>query len=231
MEFVKKTYKPKDEKVKKLTTYMTQLKTINKVKCELFTKATIILVMLTGCSAEYHLKKAIKKDPSIIKPTIHVIDTIILTDSVAITDTFVSKTIDTMVVEKDGVKTIVYRNHDVIRIQTVVKPDTIRIQKTITIPQVQYKERVKIPQSIGIGIGLVLLLVLLLALLKRWATGTIQIIRITPKTGGKHHQGHPRKAVEHGRVCARIKTHIPKSVVMALYGRKVLAVSIVIHNN
>lgn len=146
---------------------MTQLKTINKVKCELFTKATIILVMLTGCSAEYHLKKAIKKDPSIIKPTIHVIDTIILTDSVAITDTFVSKTIDTMVVEKDGVKTIVYRNHDVIRIQTVVKPDTIRIQKTITIPQVQYKERVKIPQSIGIGIGLVLLLVLLLALLKR----------------------------------------------------------------
>lgn len=146
---------------------MTQLKTINKVKCELFTKATIILVMLTGCSAEYHLKKAIKKDPSIIKPTIHMIDTIILTDSVAITDTFVSKTIDTMVVEKDGVKTIVYRNHDVIRIQTVVKPDTIRIQKTITIPQVQYKERVKIPQSIGIGIGLVLLLVLLLALLKR----------------------------------------------------------------
>jgi len=167
MELVKKTYKPKDEKVKKLTTYMTQLKTINKVKCELFTKATIILVMLTGCSAEYHMKKAIKKDPSIIKPTTHVIDTIILTDSVAITDTFVSKTIDTMVVEKDGVKTIVYRNHDVIRIQTVVKPDTIRIQKTITIPQVQYKERVHIPQIVGVGIGLVLLLVLLLALLKR----------------------------------------------------------------
>ena len=146
---------------------MTQLKTINKVKCELFTKATIILVMLTGCSAEYHLKKAIKKDPSIIKPTTHVIDTIILTDSVAITDTFVSKTIDTLTIEKDGVKTIVYRNHDVIRIKTIVKPDTIRIQKTITIPQVQYKERVHIPQIVGVGIGLVLLLVLLLALLKR----------------------------------------------------------------
>jgi len=146
---------------------MTQLKTINKVKCELFTKATIILVMLTGCSAEYHLKKAIKKDPSIIKPTTHVIDTIILTDSVAITDTFVSKKIDTLTIEKDGVKTIVYRNHDVIRIKTIVKPDTIRIQKTITIPQVQYKERVHIPQIVGVGIGLVLLLVLLLALLKR----------------------------------------------------------------
>jgi hypothetical protein len=40
--------------------------------------------------------------------------------------------------------------------------------------------------------------------------------------GGKPHQGHPRKAVEHGRVCARTKTHIPKSVVMALCGRKAL---------
>lgn len=146
---------------------MTQLKTINKVKCELFTKATIILVMLTGCSAQWHLKKAIKKDPSIIKPTTHVIDTIILTDSVTITDTFVTKTIDTLTIEKDGVKTIVYRNHDVIRIKTIIKPDTIRIQKTISIPQVQYKERISVPQKIGTALGFVLLLLLLLALFRR----------------------------------------------------------------
>jgi len=43
--------------------------------------------------------------------------------------------------------------------------------------------------------------------------------------GGKPHQGHPRKVVEHGRVCARTKTHIPKSVVMALCGRKALGIS------
>ena len=144
---------------------MTQLKTINKVKCELFTKATIILVMLTGCSAEYHLKKAIKKDPSIIKPTTHVIDTIILTDSVTITDTFVTKTIDTLTIEKDGVKTIVYRNHDVIKIKTIVKPDTIRIQKTISIPQVQYKERISVPQLVGTALGLILALLFLILLI------------------------------------------------------------------
>jgi len=40
--------------------------------------------------------------------------------------------------------------------------------------------------------------------------------------GGKPHQGHPHKVVEHGRVCARTKTHTPKSVVMALCGRKAL---------
>jgi hypothetical protein len=170
MEFVKKTYKPKDDKVKKLTTYMTQLKIVNGVKCDLFTKTTkiiAILVFLTGCSAEYHLKKAIKKNPSLIQPSTHTIDTIILTDSVTITDTFVTKKIDTLTIEKDGVKTIVYRDHDIIRIKTVVKPDTIRIQKTISIPQVQYKERVTIPQKVGVVIGFVLLLLLLLALFRR----------------------------------------------------------------
>jgi hypothetical protein len=49
--------------------------------------------------------------------------------------------------------------------------------------------------------------------------------------GGKLLQGHPHKVVEHGRVCARTKIHTPKSVVMALYGRKALGKSPVIRNN
>ena len=169
MELVKKTYKPKEEKVKKLTKYFTELKIVKPGNCDLFTKAKliIILVMLTGCSAEWHLKKAIKKNPSLIQPSIHTIDTIIIRDSFAFSDTFVTKTIDTITIEKEGVKTIVYRDHDIIKIRTIVKPDTIRIQKTIRVPQIQYQERVKVPQMIGVGIGLVLLLTLLLALLKR----------------------------------------------------------------
>ncbi len=169
MEFVKKTYKPKDEKVKKLTKYFTELKIVKPANCDLFTKGKVIvlLVMLTGCSAEWHLKKAIKKNPSLIKPSTHTIDTIVIRDSVAFTDTFVSKTIDTLTIEKEGVKTIVYRNHDVIRIKTIVKPDTIRIQKTIRVPQVYYEERFKIPQMVGIGVALLLGLLFLILLLIR----------------------------------------------------------------
>lgn len=169
MEFVKKTYKPKDEKVKKLTKYFTELKIVKPANCDLFTKGKIIvlLVMLTGCSAEWHLKKAIKKNPSLIQPSTHTIDTIVIRDSVAFTDTFVSKTIDTLTIEKEGVKTIVYRNHDVIRIKTIVKPDTIRIQKTIRVPQVYYEERFKIPQMVGIGVALLLGLIFLILLLIR----------------------------------------------------------------
>ena len=166
MEFVKKTYKPKDEKVKKLTKYFTELKIVKPANCDLFTKATIILVMLTGCSAQYHLKQAIKKNPAMAQISVYGIDTIFVRDSVTITDTFTTKTIDTITIEKDGVKTIVYRNHDVIRVQTIVKADTIRYTKTIQLPpQVQYKERISVPQLVGTAIGLVLALLFLILLI------------------------------------------------------------------
>ena len=169
MELVKKTYKPKEEKVKKLTKYFTELKIVKPGNCDLFTKAKliVILVMLTGCSAEWHLKKAIKKNPSLIQLSVHTIDTIVIRDSFAFSDTFVTKTTDTITIEKEGVKTIVYRDHDIIKVRTIVKPDTIRIQKTIRVPQVMYHERIPIPQKIGVGIGFILLLMLLLALFKR----------------------------------------------------------------
>jgi len=166
MEFVKKTYKPKDEKVKKLTKYFTELKIVKPANCDLFTKATILLVMLTGCSAQYHLKQAIKKCPEMAQISVYGIDTIFVRDSVTITDTFNTKTIDTITIEKDGVKTIVYRNHDVIRVQTIVKADTIRYTKTIQLPpQVQYRERISVPQMVGTAIGLVLALLFLILLI------------------------------------------------------------------
>ena len=171
MESVKKTYKPKDEKVKKLTTYMTQLKTINKVKCDLFVKGGKLLtlvILLTGCSAQWHLEKAIKKNPAMAQISVYGIDTVFVRDSVTITDTFTTKTIDTLTIEKDGVKTIVYRNHDVIRIKTVVKADTIRFTKTITLPpQIQYKERISLPQMVGVGLALILALLFLILLITR----------------------------------------------------------------
>jgi hypothetical protein len=100
--------------------------------------------------------------------SVYGIDTVFVRDSVTITDTFTTKTIDTLTIEKDGVKTIVYRNHDVIRVQTIVKADTIRYTKTIQLPpQIQYKERISVPQKIGVAIGSVLFLLLLFALIRK----------------------------------------------------------------
>jgi hypothetical protein len=168
MEFVKKTYKPKEDKVKKLTTYITQLKIVKGVKCDLFTKIIAIMIFFTGCSAEWHLKKAIQKNPAMAQTSTHTIDTLFVRDSVSIADTFTTKTIDTITIEKDGVKTIVYRNHDVIRVHTVVKADTIRYTKTITLPaQIKYTERIKVPQVVGVGLAILLFGLLLFLLARR----------------------------------------------------------------
>ena len=206
MEFVKKTYKPKEDKVKKLTTYITQLKIVKGIKCDLFTKTTqiiAIMIFFTGCSAEWHLKKAIQKNPAMAQTSIHTIDTLFVRDSVTITDTFTTEKVDTITIEKDGVKTIVYRNHDVIRVHTVVKADTIRYTKTIQLPpRVEYKERIKVPQVVGVGLGLILLGLLLFLLARRWKI-KITITQPNPHKVGKPHHGVPHKEVEHGHVSAK----------------------------
>lgn len=131
-----------------------------------FIKIIVLIVLLTGCSADWHLKQAIKKNPAMAQISVYGIDTVFVRDSVTLTDTFVSKTIDTLTVQKDGVTTVVYRNHDVIRIKTIVKADTIRYTKTIQLPpQIQYKERLKVPQIVGIGLGMMLLFLLLILLI------------------------------------------------------------------
>jgi len=136
------------------------------VKCDLFVKGgklLTLIIFLTGCSAQWHLEQAIKKNPSLAQTSTHTIDTLFVRDSVTITDTFTTKTIDTITLEKDGVKTIVYRNHDVIRIKTVVKADTIRFTKTIQLPpQIKYTERVKVPQWIGLTLFLGLIVLMLI---------------------------------------------------------------------
>jgi len=126
------------------------------------------MIFFTGCSAEWHLKKAIQKNPAMAQTSTHTIDTLFVRDSVTITDTFTTKSIDTITIEKDGVKTIVYRNHDVIRVKTIVKADTIRYTKTITLPaQIKYTERIKVPQVVGVGLGLLLFGLLLFLLARR----------------------------------------------------------------
>jgi hypothetical protein len=141
---MKKNYKPKPEKVEKLTKLYTEIKMIKAVKCDIFTKTAKIigiLVLFSSCSAQYHLKKALKKDPTIIEKKVLVQkDTLIIRQSYTITDTFTTRVLDTIIIEDEGIKTIVYRNHDVIRVKTIVKGDTIKVWQTIYKPLVKIKD-------------------------------------------------------------------------------------------
>jgi hypothetical protein len=141
---MKKNYQPKPDKVQKLVKVYSEVKLNKVVKCDIFTKSVKLIafiILLSGCSAQYHLKKALKKDSTIITTKLlKQVDTLIIRESFAITDTFYSKKIDTLTIEKNGVKTIVYRNHDIIKIKTIVKGDTIKVRQTIYKPMVKVKD-------------------------------------------------------------------------------------------
>jgi hypothetical protein len=91
----------------------------------------LVAALLTGCSATYHLNKAVKKDPSILKPvTITVWDTII-TPPVYLVDTVaVLENGDSSVIENDTVKIVITKYQDKMIVKTLIKevPYAVSVQ-------------------------------------------------------------------------------------------------------
>lgn len=140
MESIKKPYKPKPDKVQKLEKVYKEIKASKPVKSFLFGKALVLMVLLSSCSAQWHLKQACKKDSTICQPKIFIIDTIVYTDSVEIFQTFETEVHDTMIIDTGSVRVEIYRDHDIIRTYIKQRPDTVKITKTISVPQVIMKE-------------------------------------------------------------------------------------------
>lgn len=129
--------------------------------------AKIILVLLgfsiISCSSEYHLKQAIKKNPSLLDSNVVVkFDTLIVTKSVSIHDSFVTKKVDTLFIENEKGWTKIIRHYDKIYVDQFIKGDSFTIVKEIKVPQIIYKESKK-PNYL---LYLVLLLVSIYAIYK-----------------------------------------------------------------
>ena len=91
----------------------------------------VVAALLSGCSATYHLNKAVKKDPSILKPvTITVWDTII-TPPVYLVDTIeVIAEGDSSVIDNDTVKIVITKYKDKMIVKTLIKevPYAVSVQ-------------------------------------------------------------------------------------------------------
>ena len=92
----------------------------------------ILLSSLMSCSAQWHLKKAVQKDPTILeKDTLVVTDTVV-TPPVAITDTVTLKQQDTITLVKERLKVQLVKVNDTIIIDAECASDTI--VQTIEVP-------------------------------------------------------------------------------------------------
>ena len=100
-----------------------------------------LLFLTQGCGAKYHLNRAIAKDPSILDSVVLKVDTTIITQIQEVRDTLILREIDTITLERNGVRIDLRRVYDTIEVDVQCPPDTIRIQKEIRVPQVVYKEK------------------------------------------------------------------------------------------
>ena len=119
-----------------------------------------LLLFLTSCSAQWHLKKAVQKDPLIlVKDTLVVKDTVVV-PPVVITDTVTTKQHDTILIKKDRLTVKILKVHDTLIIDAKCDSDTI--VRTIEIPydKIVYVEKQSIwdkIKSLAIYIGLAFL--------------------------------------------------------------------------
>lgn len=101
----------------------------------------LLAITLSSCSASWHLKKAIKKDPLILrKDTIISYDTII-TPPTEYRDTVVLKQIDTLEIVKDKLKVKVFRSFDTIRVDALCDADTVVSIVEVPVDRIIYKEK------------------------------------------------------------------------------------------
>lgn len=96
-------------------------------------KYAVAILLLTSCSANWHLKRAIKKDPSLLlsRDTVLVHDTVVTTKERVLYDSFVTTCYDTVTIEDSFVYTQVIRRDNVIKVYTKCKSDTVRITTRI----------------------------------------------------------------------------------------------------
>ena len=102
----------------------------------------ILVSSLMSCSAQWHLKKAVQKDPLILEK-----DTLVVTDTVvslpvAITDTVTLKQHDTIVIQKDRLKVQLVKVNDTITINAACDSDTI-----ISVVEIPYEKIIYVEQK------------------------------------------------------------------------------------
>jgi len=100
-----------------------------------------LLFLLQGCGAKYHLNRAIAKDPTILDSVVLKVDTLIITQKEEVRDTLILQKIDTITLERNGIRIDLRRVYDTIEVDVQCPSDTIRIQKEIRVPQVVYQEK------------------------------------------------------------------------------------------
>ena len=93
------------------------------------------ILILSGCSAEWHLSRAIKKDPSILQPKTMIVTDTVVTDPIVVRDTVTTSAVDTIEIVKDRFRVKIMRSYDTLVIDGGCDADTIVRTVRVDVPQ------------------------------------------------------------------------------------------------
>jgi len=118
---------------------------------------------LTSCGANFHLRRAIAKDPTILQKQVVRVDTVLTTKERILRDTIVSNKYDTINTIKNNVSLKIVRINDTIIVDAVCPQDTIFFTKEVSVDKIVYSKK----KSKEVILLWALLILLLLLYLKR----------------------------------------------------------------
>ena len=124
------------------------------------------VAVMASCSASWHLKRAIAKDPTIVRAQPVRFDTIVVTKERKLTDTIVMNDVDTITIERDLVRVRLVRSYDTLMVEGTCLPDTIRIDVIREIPQVVQPRRWR--DQFNLWLSVVLLIFSIAFAVSRW---------------------------------------------------------------
>ena len=101
-----------------------------------------LILLLSSCSAQWHLKKAVSKDPTILERDTLVVTDTVVSPPVAITDTVTLRQHDTITVVKDRLKVQLVKVNDTVIIDAICDSDTI-----VTVVEVPYEKVVYVEKA------------------------------------------------------------------------------------
>lgn len=107
-----------------------------------------IILLLSSCSAEWHLSRAIKKNPELLTTQMMTVTDTVVIEPIVVKDTVIVSQVDTIELIKDKFHLKIVRSYDTLMIEGGCDADTIF--KTIEVPvrQVVFKSEEKWYQKI-----------------------------------------------------------------------------------
>ena len=91
-----------------------------------------LILLLSSCSAQWHLKKAVQKDPMILRKDTLVVQDTLVVPPVVLKDTVTLRQHDTITITKDRLRVKIVKVNDTLIIDAKCDSDTI--VRTIEVP-------------------------------------------------------------------------------------------------